>query len=103
MSDASTKTITATFQTREGADLAVEHMVQQAGINRADIFVESGSTSNSSGTVPSGGDAPSATQSSRMDAALGGEIIVSVDARADEIPTLHRIFGDAGAIHVVSR
>lgn len=103
MSDTSTQTITATFQTREGADLAVEHMVQRVGINRADIFVEAGNASNSSGTVPSGGDAPSANQSLRMDGALGGEIVVSVDARADEVPTLHRIFGDAGAIHVTSR
>lgn len=103
MSDESTKSVTATFQTREAADLAVEHIVQRAGLNRADIFVEAGSQSNSSGMVPNGGDAPSANHGPRMDGALGGEIVVSVDARADQIPTLHRIFGDAGAIHVFSR
>lgn len=103
MSDNSTKTVTATFQTREGADLAIEHMVQHAGLDRADIFVEAGGHSNSSGIIPNGGDAPSVHHGARMDAALGGEIIVLVMVRADQIPTLHRIFGDAGAIHVSSR
>ena len=103
MSDKSTKTVTATFQAREGADFAIEHMVQHAGLNRADIFVEAGGHSNSSGVIPNGGDAPSVNHGTRMDAALGGEIIVSVMVKADQIPTLHRIFGDAGAIHVSSR
>lgn len=103
MSDKSTKTVTATFQTREGADLAIEHMVQHAGLDRADIFVKADGPSNSSGILPNGGDAPSVNHGARMDAAVGGEIIVSAMVKADHVPTLHRIFGDAGAIHVSSR
>lgn len=36
MSDDSTKTMWATFATREAADRAVEHLVQQCGIARTD-------------------------------------------------------------------
>lgn len=38
MGDDSTTTITAVFKTREAADLAVEHLVQQHSIARPDIF-----------------------------------------------------------------
>jgi hypothetical protein len=34
------KTTSATFKTREAADLAIERLVQQHGISRADIFVQ---------------------------------------------------------------
>lgn len=35
-----TKTILATFDTREAADAAMEHLVQQQGVERPDIFVQ---------------------------------------------------------------
>ena len=38
MADDSTTAIKATFETREAADLAVEHRVQQHGISRPDIL-----------------------------------------------------------------
>jgi len=40
MSDDSIATISGTFATREAADRAVEHLVQEHGIDRADIFVQ---------------------------------------------------------------
>lgn len=40
MGDDSTTTITAVFKTREAADLAVEHLVQQHSIARPDIFIQ---------------------------------------------------------------
>ncbi len=40
MSDDSAKTMWATFATREAADRAVEHLVQQCEIARTDVFVE---------------------------------------------------------------
>lgn len=57
MADDSTTTIRATFETREAADLAVEHLVQQHGISRPDIFIQSASERNTAGSAPSGGDA----------------------------------------------
>jgi bifunctional non-homologous end joining protein LigD len=57
MADGSTTTIRATFDTREAADLAVEHLVQQHGISRPDIFIQSATNRNTTGSRPSGGDA----------------------------------------------
>lgn len=57
MADDSVRTTSATFKTREAADLAIEHLVQQHGISRADNFVQSKDARNTAGTMPSGGDA----------------------------------------------
>ncbi|ARM16091.1 UNVERIFIED_ORG: hypothetical protein GGE63_005932 [Rhizobium esperanzae] len=55
MADDSTTTIRATFETREAADRAVEHLVQQHGISRPDIFIQSANNRNTAGAAPSGG------------------------------------------------
>jgi hypothetical protein len=99
MSEDRTTTITAVFETREAADLAVEHLVQQHGVSRPDIFVQSTTDQNSSGVRPSGGDR-SHDSENREDGALGGEIEVSVDISASQIAKVQRTFGDAGAIRV---
>ena len=102
MTDDSTTTIRATFETREAADIAVEHLVQQHGIARPDIFVQSASAKNTAGSAPSGGDV-SHTGGARSDAPLKGEIEVSVDINSRMIPAVQRSFGDAGAIRVSGR
>ncbi len=102
MADDSTVTICANFETREAADLAVEHLVQQLGISRPDVFVRSAVAENTSGSRASGGDA-SHQGASRDDAPLVGEIEVSVDIAAKQIPAVNRIFGDLGAMRVSSR
>jgi hypothetical protein len=102
MADDSSATIRASFSTREAADLAVEHLIQQQGIARPDIFVQSGSNADNSGSRPSGGDASHA-DGSRDDGALDGDIEVSVDITADQIAAVERIFGEVGAMRVTSR
>ena len=102
MADDSTTTIRATFDTRAAADLAVEHLVQQHGIARPDIFVQPATAENSAGSRPSGGDA-SHDQGSRNDAPLEGEIEVSADIAANQIAAVQQTFGDAGAIRVSGR
>ena len=52
MADDSSTTIRATFKTREAADLAVEHLVQQHGISRPDIFIQSATDRNTAGSEP---------------------------------------------------
>ncbi|MGL3606247.1 hypothetical protein ACSV9I_07020 [Rhizobium sp. G187] len=94
MADNATRTLRATFETREAADLAVEHLVQQHGIPRPDIFIQSTSGQNTSGTRSSRGDAD------RSDAPHEGEIEVSVDIASDLISTVQRSFGEVGAIRV---
>ncbi|MDQ1183090.1 hypothetical protein [Agrobacterium larrymoorei] len=97
MADNATSTIRATFDTREAADLAVEHLVQQHGIARPDIFIQSASDENTTGTESSRGDVK------RADAPHEGEIEVSVDIAADQLQAVQRSFGDAGAIRVSGR
>jgi hypothetical protein len=86
MSDESVKTIQASFATREAADLAIEHLTQQCGIDRADVFVQAAGSANTAGTGISGGDAPTLDEEAREDGAQQGEIEVSADvseAQAD--------------------
>ncbi|RVE79023.1 hypothetical protein [Sinorhizobium meliloti] len=102
MADDSSTTIRATFKTREAADLAVEHLVQQYGISRPDIFIQSATDRNTAGSEPSGGDA-SHEQGARSDAPLEGEIKVSADIASNQIAAVQRSLGDAGAIRISSR
>lgn len=102
MADDSSTTIRATFKTREAADLAVEHLVQQHGISRPDIFIQSATDRNTAGSEPSGGDA-SHEQGARSDAPLEGEIEVSADVASSQIAAVRRSLGDSGAIWVSSR
>lgn len=101
MSDTSTQTITASFKTREAADLAVEHLVQKLGIERADVFVQSVGSANASGVKPSGGDAPTATELGRTDAQLTSEIEVSVDIDVDNADHVYAELNALGATDVV--
>lgn len=56
MSTEAIKSIQVTFEAREETDRAVEHLVQEYGIDRSHIFVEAGRRDNTSGTIASGGD-----------------------------------------------
>lgn len=104
MSSDNVKTLTATFDTREAADLAIEHLVQQYGIDRSDIFVEAKGSDNTAGTKPSGGDSESGDHDgARTDAALDGQLQVSVDLALEDIEKAQAAFRDAGAQHVSSR
>jgi hypothetical protein len=101
MADESTTTIRATFQTREAADLAVEHLVQQHRVSRPDIFIQSATDRNTAGSAPSGGDA-SHDDGPRRDAPLSGEIEVSAEIASSKVAAVQRSFGEAGALHISS-
>lgn len=102
MADDGSVTIRANFETREAADFAVEHLVQQVGISRPDIFVQSSSMANTSGSKTSRGDA-SHRNSSRVDAPLAGNVGVSVDIAAKQLRKVSRNFRDLGTMPVSSR
>jgi hypothetical protein len=102
MADDSTTTIRAIFESREAADRAVEHLVQQHGVSRPDIFIQSTTDRNTAGSVPSGGDA-SHEDGARDDAALEGDIEISADIAASQIAAVQRSLGDAGVIRVSGR
>lgn len=99
------RTITGVFPTRREVELAVEHLVQEYGVERTDIFIEPSSTENSAGVEPSGGDAKSGHQRSQpdADAALNGTLIVSVDINDDDTEAVEKAFRDAGALDFSTR
>jgi hypothetical protein len=94
-------TIEGTFETRQAVELAVEHLVQEYGIERTDIFIEPVSAVNTAGLERSGGDADSADDPKQgSDAALNGTLLVSVDVNEDEQDAVAKAFADAGALNV---
>jgi len=96
--------LAAIFRTREQADLAIEHLVQERGVNRSAIFVEPIYEQNSSGVEISGGDAPSGDHSTRArdDAPLNGAIRLTVAATKQELASQRKTLIAAGAVEVES-
>lgn len=95
------RTIRAIFNTREAADRAVEHLVQEFGMARADIFVEAREDENSAGTSASGGDAArDPDEGSALEPALEGRIEVSADVSQDKITEAEKAFRQTGAIDI---
>ena len=74
-------TLTAQFETRREAEMAVERLVQEHGIERTDIFVVAVGQDNTAGEETAGSDAKADEPGTepRHDAALNGAIEVSVD------------------------
>jgi hypothetical protein len=101
MSDNATTTISAVFQTREAADYAIEHLVQQHGLNRADIFAEAQGDDNTAGTRPSGGDANKGDTPSEP--ALQGAVKVSADASWDTADLVRATFQEMGGQDITAR
>ena len=87
-------TITATFSTRRQADLAIEQLVQEHGIDRSGIFVTPEGDDNSAGSDEDGADAESGHPDvdPAGDPALAGGLAVSVDLPDD---------GDVAAVRAV--
>ena len=93
------RTLIGTFATRRAADLAIEHLVQEYGIDRAAIMVAPVSDANSVGTKPAGADVESGHPGVETDAApaLAGALTVTVDIEDDETDAVTQAFADAGA------
>ena len=92
-------TITAQFETRRDAELAVEHLVQEHGIARTDIFIRARGETNSAGTKAAGADVESghATASERGTPKLAGMIEVSVDYHGDKSEIVRKASQAAGS------
>jgi len=90
--------LSAIFATREAADLAVEHLVQEYGVDRAFIYVEPVGDENSAGVLASGGDHASGRTGShdRPDGSHHGEIEVTVPIAQNEA-MLKRVLSEVGA------
>jgi hypothetical protein len=76
-------TLTGTFDSRDQADMAVERLVQEIGIERTDIFVAASGPDNSTGNRIGGADSETVDQDERNDIPLAGGITVSIDLQDD--------------------
>lgn len=92
--------LNALFETRRDAEMTIERLVQEYGINRADIFVASAGQANSAGERTSGTDAGAGEpgESGSHDADLNGPIEVSVDIQDDhKASEVRKAFAEFGA------
>ena len=86
------RTIVANFDTRRDAETAVEHLVQEHGIERADIFIRAPGTANTAGTRPAGADVE---KHGRPE--LSGPIEVSVECDSGRSTVVRTVLEKAGA------
>jgi hypothetical protein len=82
-----TNNVTGTFKTRRDADMAVERLVQEFGIERTDIFITAQGADNTVGIDVDGSDRPSGAsgEEARSDGAHEGVVSVSIDLNDDAI------------------
>ena len=79
-------TINAIFETRREAELAIEHLVQEHGLDREDIVVGPEGDENSVGVETSGSDEETGFNDDDGDeAALNGRIALVVTVEAEEL------------------
>lgn len=92
-------TIGASFTSRRAAELAVERLVQEHGIDRTAITVRAEGEHNSAGTRPAGADAQSGHPGTPADGtpALAGEIEVRVACGPDQQAPVRAVLREAGA------
>lgn len=79
--------LSAKFDTRREAEMTVERLVQQFAVERTDIFIAADGRDNTAGVEEAGSDteAGTPTPESRDDAALQGQVVVSVDIEDDSL------------------
>ncbi|CCD89376.1 conserved protein of unknown function [Bradyrhizobium sp. ORS 285] len=96
------RTIIGHFATRREAELAVEHLVQDHGIDRTDVSVQAPGVANSAGSEAAGADVESGHPGVDKQGApeLEGEIEVSVECRGEPPSELESILKEAGARRV---
>jgi hypothetical protein len=93
------RTIIGSFSTRRDAEIAVEHLVQQHGIARTDVFIQAQGKANSAGSETGGADIESGYPgvAKRGQPQLDGDVEVSVDCHGDDARMVEATFKEAGA------
>ena len=92
----------AIFRSRGDANLAIEHLAQEYGIDPAFIYVEPVAGQNSAGLEPSGGDhaAGKTGHGDRADAPLHGAIQLNVPVAHDRLDVIEQAIKEVGAIAI---
>lgn len=109
----STQTITGLFETRRDAELAVEHLVQDYGLDRSRVQVRAAGEDNTAGTRASGADAairhrgddvpgdivlPEGEREQEADSARNGGILVSAEVEAGDLDRMRQALQDFGKL-----
>lgn len=89
-------TLKGRFDTRREAEMAVERLVQEHQIDRKAVQIAPEGSANSAGEEAAGSDKPAGvpTSPARTDAALAGEIVVSVEVPADQADKVRAAFAE---------
>lgn len=92
------QTVSAEFKTRRDAEMAVEHIVQEHGIDRSAVTVGSASDANTAGTEAARADVEDGRLKSDNDGepVLAGKVKVSVqiiDQHAEKVRSSFEKFG----------
>lgn len=77
------QTITGYFNTRRDAEMAVEHLVQDHGLDRKRVQAMAEGEENSSGTVVSGADAADEAEGEALEGQRNGRIVVRAEVDDD--------------------
>jgi hypothetical protein len=87
------------FANRRDAELAVEHLVQQHGIDRAAITLRACGEANSAGSEPAGADTESGHPGAEKHGSpkLGGEVEVRVDCSEDRAEAVKKVLAELSA------
>jgi hypothetical protein len=89
-------TIIGEFDTRRDAELAVEHVVQDCGVPRSDVFVQRRRREHGRDARPAGADAKAAP-TPEAHQKLDGSLEVSVDCHGDDPEQIAAALKGAGA------
>lgn len=95
------ETITGLFDTRRDAEMAVERLVQEYGLDRSRVTANAAGAANSAGTVVSGADVDAST-GTPSEAAKGGRIVVTAMVEGDMRQHALDAFRDCGAAAIAA-
>ena len=99
------QTVVAYFDSRREAELAVEHLIQERGIERTDIFLQAQGQANTAGVKAAGADVESGHPgvAKRGAPKVDGEIELSVDCHGGQRDMVLKTLKETGAKRVGSR
>jgi hypothetical protein len=94
--------IVAHFDTRRAADLTLEHLVQEHGIDRTKVVLQAAGDDNTTGEQIAGADHESGAPSRerRSDSPLHGPVELSVDLDDDRVEAVCSSLRETGAQEV---
>jgi hypothetical protein len=85
------------FATRREAELAVEHLVQEHGVQRSAVSVHAAGSANTSGSRISGADVESGHPGTDKQGKLSGRIEIAVECDQAQASIVQAALKEAGA------